>query len=1773
MNIQELKKYFNCFSKNANDIYLLVDSNGIILDANDRAYETYQYEKDELKGQSLSSLENKEQSVQQEITSGKPAETESAQTYESIHVKKDLSLFPVEISQHLIKLNGSSYRQLIIRDITDHKDKESKLNFNKFVVDNAQDSIFWLRMDGSIIYANTAACQLLGYSLEELEAMYIYDIDPNISKTDWTKQWEVYTDEGTFKFETQHRTRDGQILDVEIYGNLLKFEGNKYFTSIVRDITERKTNENKLNFNKFVVDNSPDSIFWLGMDGSFIYANKAACQSLGYSMEELESMHVYDINTRMTKSDWHEQWGNLVDEDSYRTETQHQTRDGRILDVEIFGNLIKFEGNKYFTSIVRNITERKLIEKDLRFHKFTAENAPDSIFWVSNDGSFSYVNKAAYESRGYTREELQSMKVFDLDPGLTRDFWFRQWENRYDNRNIHRETRHLLKDGGLIDVEIYSNFLNFEGAEYFCAIVRDVTDRKLVERDLRFNQFVVENASDSVYWMNPDGSFYYVNKAAYELLGYSKEELQFMHVYDIDSSLTRESWNERWQKNSPGNYYHTESQHLTKDGRIIDVDIHANYIKYGGKEYLCSIVRDITERKVVEKDLRFSRFTIDHAPDSIFWVDFDGRIIYTNNTACDLLGYSMDELLSMHVYDFDAHLTRESWEIMRETRAVDKLELIRDESQQITRDGRIIDVEIYSNLINYQGTRFLCSIVRDISERKLIEKDLRFNKFAVDNATDSLYWVNSDGGFIYANHAACQSLGYTPEEFQSMYVWELDPLITRERWYEQWENRHLNDYVKAESQHRAKGGRVIDVEIITNLVKFEGIEYFCSIVRDITERNRIEQDLRFNKFVVENASDSVYWIKPDGGFYYVNRAACESLGYRKEELESMHVYNIDVNMTSARWIEHWKNRKDREYYHVETQHQAKDGRLIEVEVNSNLIVYENNQYLCSFVRDITERKLVEKELRFNQFVIDHAPDCIYWLTVDGKFFYANKAACDLLGYTLEEFQSMSLYKIAPHLNQDVWDERWEILSDQGYFRNEAQHHTKDGRTIDVDIYSNLIEYEGNKYLCSIVRDITDSKNSERLLQKTEEKMAKAFQAIPDAIIVSSLEDGRFIEVNEGFEKLYGYSKDQVIGKTSQELGTWVNYEDRDKFKELLYKEGSVRLYEIPQYNRQGERWDAEVSAEVIEIDGKMCIVSNVRDITRQKEDMEEIQKLSQSVEYSPNIVMITDKDSVIEYVNSRFTEITGYQSWEVLGKKPNLLSASETPKEIYEKLWKTILAGKTWRGEFLNKKKNGELYWASQIIFPILNDKNEITHFVSLHEDVTEVKLAAEQLSYQATHDALTGLINRPEFEKRLERVLITARMDDSLHAFCFLDLDQFKVVNDTSGHVAGDQLLRQLGSLLRDNLRQRDTIARLGGDEFGILMEHCSLNKARQIAETLRAAIEEFAFVWEGQTYSIGVSIGIAMITANSLDVTEVMKQADAACYMAKDAGRNRVHVYHDDDDRLRTRQGQIHWVPEINAALAENRFQLFAQPIVPVESSDVDERQYEILIRLETRHGELISPGAFLPAAERFNQMLKIDRWVIDNVFNWLAEHPDWYDQLDYFSINLSGSSLSDKLLLRHLTGLLSDSCFPSSKLSFEVTETAAIANLAEAQVFISMLKDFDCKIILDDFGSGLSSFAYLKRLPVDVLKIDGMFVRDIDQDRGDYAMVKMINELAQAMGIVTIAEFVESVMVLEKLREIGVNYAQGYYISSPMPIDDIVKQSYSLANNVNRTVKQGE
>ncbi|MEH2291073.1 EAL domain-containing protein [Nostoc sp.] len=661
------------------------------------------------------------------------------------------------------------------------------------------------------------------------------------------------------------------------------------------------------------------------------------------------------------------------------------------------------------------------------------------------------------------------------------------------------------------------------------------------------------------------------------------------------------------------------------------------------------------------------------------------------------------------------------------------------------------------------------------------------------------------------------------------------------------------------------------------------------------------------------------------------------------------------------------------------------------------------------------------------------------------------------------------------------------------------------------------------------------------------------------LIIRYLPDGTLTFVNQAFAVYFGRSPEELIGSCYQPI---IFEADRERVAQLIASmnaDNPVVIVENRVVLEDEVRWTQWHNRMLFDEQGCFIEFQSVgRDITVLKQIEETLfqeKELAQvTLQSIGDAVITTDVFGKIQYLNPVAESLIGCSQASVQGLP--LIEVLRIVHETTREPVKNPIEQALEENQIVSLANHTVLIAqnAQEIVIqdsaaPIRNREGQVIGAVMVFHDVTQNRQLALQLSWQATHDALTGLVNRQEFERRVEHSLTLAKLDYQVHALCYLNLDRFKIVNDTCGHLAGDELLRQITVLLQEKIRKTDTLARLGGDEFGILLNQCLPKQALRVANELRECVQEFRFVWQEQVFSIAVSIGLVGIDVNSESLTEIISTADAACYTAKNRGRNRVYLAETDDQERLQQRGQMQWVSRISKALENDWFCLYAQKIAAITPSDQNGDHYEVLLRLRDEQGNLVLPMAFIPAAERYNLMHLIDRWVIRTLFkNWLTLAGD---EQSIYAINLSGSSINDDQFIDFLYEQFTLYPISPQRICFEITETVAIANLIKARQFIQSLQQMGCRFALDDFGVGMSSFAYLKYLPVDYLKIDGSFIRNIVENPVDDAIVTAITRISSVMGIQTIAEFVENDAILERITALGIDYAQGYGIAVPCPL----------------------
>ncbi len=808
----------------------------------------------------------------------------------------------------------------------------------------------------------------------------------------------------------------------------------------------------------------------------------------------------------------------------------------------------------------------------------------------------------------------------------------------------------------------------------------------------------------------------------------------------------------------------------------------------------------------------------------------------------------------------------------------------------------------------------------------------------------------------------------------------------------------------------------------------------------------------------------------------------------------------------------------------------------------------------------SETALRESEEKFR--TLAETTDCAIFVWREG-LLYVNPAMSTITGYTKDELLVRTAWEtiIHPDDRERVRANGRARLRGESVPRNyEFRIRCKSGDERWVDFTAGTIHYNGKPAVLGTAFDVTDRKRAEQGLRESEKNLRTLANNANDGIVVHI--QGRIVFANPCLGEIVGYEAAELLDRHIGEFFRPDEYAKINRrYQSRLHGEAVSNQYETILLKKDATEVPVEITAALTDWQGQPAIIVVVRDIASRKRAEDELfrekERVQVTLESIGDGVITTDVAGRIDYLNPVAEELTGWSNAQANGQPLTSVfqvKGENTHKPLPDPVQQCLREQRSihFPDSALLAHRGGYREFSIEITAsPIRNHAAEVMGAVLVLHDVTTLRNMARQMAWQARHDPLTGLINRGEFEVRLEQAIDSARSGHTQHALCYLDLDQFKIVNDTCGHIAGDDLLKQLTAHLQMRVRETDTLARLGGDEFGILLEHCPIDQASETAEMLREVVKKFRFAWEDKVFEIGASIGVVPITTDSGSIVDVLSAADSACYVAKDHGRNRIHVYQPEDSALSKRHGEMQWVHRVNSALGEDRFRLFFQKVLPL-SADEHEQYGEILVRLVDEQGKLVLPMAFIPAAERYQIMPAIDRWVLSATVTALRTRVPVLGETSVCAINLSGQSLCDDHFLASVVDILDASSINPAQVCFEITEPAAIANLTRAMRFITVLKGMGCRFALDDFGSGLISFMHLKHLPVDFLKIDGSFVRDMVSDPVDAAMVEAINRIGHVMGIRTIAEAVEDQTTLDALRDLGVNYAQGTVIARPEPFE---------------------
>ncbi|MBI1175486.1 MAG: PAS domain S-box protein [Sideroxydans sp.] len=905
--------------------------------------------------------------------------------------------------------------------------------------------------------------------------------------------------------------------------------------------------------------------------------------------------------------------------------------------------------------------------------------------------------------------------------------------------------------------------------------------------------------------------------------------------------------------------------------------------------------------------------------------------------------------------------------------------------------------------------------------------------------------------------------------------------------------------------------------------------------------------LRFYQMLMKNALDGIHVMDAQGNLIEANDSFCEMLGYTRAEVGSLNIADWNAQWSKAELQARLRAVVGKSA-RFETVHRRKDGGLIDVEISSTGIDIEGKIYFFASSRDIGERKKYEALMRRHTLVINNSHEGFWGVDQQGKLVEVNQAYADMTGYSVEELLRMHVADLEAIDDMQAMQARVKRIIEQGHELFETRHRHKDGHLVDVEISVSYVA-ELQQFF-AFARDITERKRIEHdrnaLALRQQALMSSALEGIHIMDIL-----GNLVEANDTFCHMLGYSREEIGTLNVADWDAqWSLEELMGRFRVLIQLNGA--RFETRHRRRDGSLIDVEVSTTGVEIDGQQYLFASSHDITHRKQAETDLRIAATAFESQESLI-ITDANGVILRVNQAFTESTGYAAGEVVGQTPRLLKSGRHDADFYREMWAAITDTGTWQGEIWDRRKNGEVYPKWLTITAVKGEDGAVTHYVGSHTDITERKAAEEKIQQLAFHDPLTRLPNRQLLLDRLGQALASSARSGRQGALLFIDLDNFKTLNDTLGHVMGDLLLQQVAGHLTACVREGDTVARLGGDEFVVMLENLSEQPIEAVGQA--GAIGEKILAVLNQPYQLGSnvfrssgSIGATVFSGESQEAEELLKQADIAMYQAKKAGRNTLRFFdHRMQELINTRavlEGELH------RALDNRQFQLYYQ--VQADSAG-HPLGAEALIRWMHPERGMMHPAQFISLAEETSLILPIGKWVLETACAQLKAwaHDERTRNLA-LAVNISALQFHQADFATEVQAAVRRHSINPALLKLELTESMLLEDIEETLGTMNALNAIGVRLSLDDFGTGYSSLQYLKRLPLSQLKIDQSFVRDITVDANDAAIVQTIIAMTEALGLDLIAEGVEVEAQREFLAAHGCHAFQGYLFGKPVPIE---------------------
>jgi len=1248
------------------------------------------------------------------------------------------------------------------------------------------------------------------------------------------------------------------------------------------------------------------------------------------------------------------------------------------------------------------------------------------------------------------------------------------------------------------------------------AELQDLNRRTLEQGEGRVRA-IMENMADPLFSIDEAGLIEHCNPAAEALFGHPAKVLIGRPVSVIIPSVSQgpvieflERLTDRTDRKDPV----TDLLARRSDGQMFPIDATASETMLEERRLFMLSIRDVTARKNKENVLRESearyRMLVEHAPDAIIVIDADTRaVIDVNENAVRLFGYARSEFVGLP----HAELSPDSQPDGGKSELAALAYFARTISGEVPtfewqcqdRDGHQFPAEV--SFVRFPSTErnLIRASIVDISTRKENEKRLlysaEFERFLSELCANLIEvgLDDIDRSIVGAMERICQF-----REVSRGCVYQFST-----------NSADRPDLVECTHEWGglAHGSRPERLLLDTEL------PWLAANIRQV------------RVFHVADTAE----LPPEA---WRERKRCQDQGIGSFAVVPMLADSALVGFLlfeSAQATEPWPQ-------------QVLDRLRLVGDI---------------FVSQLQHGRAADEQERLRA-VLEATPDIVVMSDRSGAIMYVNKSGREQLNIASD--QNLAGMYLADFCSKAdalfVREKGLQKAVENGTWKSTLQLENGRGEVFPVSqiTIAHRNDQGAVDYFSTVARDVSYQQAAAATLRSKEEQLRLALAAARMGTWTWYIESNR-VEWSDRVADLFGVQPDEFQGTFEAYFG-YLHPDDRELVEQaisralaggeehyavehrILLPDGSVRWIEGKgKIHRDTDNRPVKMMGTVTDISARKGA---------EKQIFQEKERAQVTLQSIGDAVITTDEHGLVEYLNPIAEQRLAVSSDSVVGKLiDDILSliCDDSGTRIDNPVLQCLREGRTVEGKSgtILSSGSGEEFAIQFSAAPIRSRDGHVIGSVMVFHDVSQERSLYQRMSYQAAHDALTGLVNRRELENRLTEAIQSVWQDEQLeHCLLYIDLDQFKVVNDTCGHTAGDELLKRVTKLLKEQIRSTDCLARLGGDEFCLLLMDCQRQRAEKIAEKIRATINDFRFIWQDRTFSVSASIGLVRIDARSESISSILSAADVACYAAKDAGRNRLSVY--SAEAAPSQHKQMQWVSRIMQACEDDRLTLFYHPIIPLDDSDKS-RHFELLLRMRDPYGKLVPPNSFIPAAERYNLMSVIDRWVVHHALrNLVQDRKLGPDDAYTLSINLSGSSLSDPHFLSMLRAELEQAVYEEGAICFEITETAAISNLDEVVHFMHEIRKLGCQFSLDDFGSGLSSFAYLKDLPVDFLKIDRHFVKNIANDVVDHSMVAAVNQVGHVMGLKTIAEGIENEAVLEKVRAAGVDYAQGYLFAEP-------------------------